>query len=96
MSGSYNFQSMIEQRYQEALDYLYSRIDYSVERSYRYSPEVLDLERVHVLVHALGDPHLDYRSVHIAGTKGKGSVSAMIASILHAAGFNAFESMIKK
>jgi dihydrofolate synthase/folylpolyglutamate synthase len=78
---------MIEQRYQEALDYLYSRIDYSVERSYRYSPEVLDLERVHILIHALGDPHLDYRSVHIAGTKGKGSVSAMIASILHAAGF---------
>jgi dihydrofolate synthase/folylpolyglutamate synthase len=78
---------MIEQRYQEALDYLYSYIDYSVERSYRYSPEVLDLERVYALVHALGDPHLKYRSVHIAGTKGKGSVSAMIASILQAASY---------
>ncbi|HEY45275.1 MAG TPA: bifunctional folylpolyglutamate synthase/dihydrofolate synthase [Anaerolineae bacterium] len=78
---------MIEQRYQEALDYLYSHIDYSVERSYRYSPEVLDLKRVHALVQALGDPHRKYRSVHIAGTKGKGSVSAMIASILQAAGY---------
>ncbi len=78
---------MIEQRYQEALDYLYSHIDYSVERSYRYSAEVLDLERVHAFVRALGDPHLNYRSVHVAGTKGKGSVSAMIASILHAAGY---------
>ncbi len=76
---------MIEQRYQEALDYLYSNIDYSVERSYRYSPEVLDLKRVHALVQALGDPHLKYSSIHIAGTKGKGSVSAMIASILQAA-----------
>ena len=78
---------MIEQRYQAALDYLYSHIDYSVERSYRYSPEVLDLSRVHALVQALGDPHRKYRSVHIAGTKGKGSVSAMIASILRAAGY---------
>jgi dihydrofolate synthase/folylpolyglutamate synthase len=76
---------MIEQRYQETLDYLYSYIDYSVERSYRYSPEVLDLSRVRALLRALGDPHLKYRSVHIAGTKGKGSVSAMTASILQAA-----------
>jgi dihydrofolate synthase/folylpolyglutamate synthase len=76
---------MIEQRYQETLDYLYSYIDYSVERSYRYSPEVLDLSRVRALLRALGDPHLKYSSVHIAGTKGKGSVSAMIASILRAA-----------
>jgi dihydrofolate synthase/folylpolyglutamate synthase len=76
---------MIEQRYQETLDYLYSYIDYSVERSYRYSPEVLDLSRVRALLRALGDPHLKYSSVHIAGTKGKGSVSAMTASILQAA-----------
>ncbi|UCF60750.1 MAG: bifunctional folylpolyglutamate synthase/dihydrofolate synthase [Anaerolineaceae bacterium] len=78
---------MTEQRYQEALDYLYSHIDYSVERSYRYSPEVLDLERVHALVRALGEPQRNYDSVHIAGTKGKGSVSAMVASIMQAAGY---------
>ena len=78
---------MIEQRYQETLNYLYSNIDYSVERSYRYSPEVLDLTRVHALLQALGDPHRKYNSVHIAGTKGKGSVSAMTASILQAANY---------
>ena len=35
----------------------------------------------------LGNPHLAYPTVHIAGTKGKGSTSAMTAALLHAAGF---------
>jgi dihydrofolate synthase/folylpolyglutamate synthase len=74
--------------YQEALDYLYSFVDYSVERSYRYSAEVFELQRVHDLLHAMGDPHQEYRSFHIAGTKGKGSVSSLIASVLRAAGYD--------
>ncbi len=73
--------------YQDALDYLYSFVDYSLERSYRYSAELFDLERMRVLLHALGDPHQAYPCFHVAGTKGKGSVTAMIASSLHAAGY---------
>lgn len=73
--------------YQEALDYLYSFVDYSLERSYRYSAELFDLGRVRTLLHMLGDPHERYPSFHIAGTKGKGSVTAMIASCLRAAGY---------
>jgi len=73
--------------YQAALDYLYSFVDYSVERSYRYSAEVFELQRVHDLLHAMGDPHHEFRSFHVAGTKGKGSVSSMIASVLQAAGY---------
>lgn len=72
---------------QRALDYLYSFIDYGTKRSYRYSPEVFDLERVEKLLHSLGDPQLQYRSVHIAGTKGKGSTAAMIEACLRAAGY---------
>jgi dihydrofolate synthase/folylpolyglutamate synthase len=78
---------MSNDRYQQALDYLYSFIDYSVERSYRYSAEVFELQRVHDLLHAMGDPHHEFRSFHIAGTKGKGSVSSLIASVLRAAGY---------
>jgi dihydrofolate synthase/folylpolyglutamate synthase len=74
--------------YQEALDYLYSFVDYSVERSYRYSAEVFELQRVRDLLHAMGDPHQEYRSFHIAGTKGKGSVSSLIASVLRVAGYD--------
>ncbi len=45
------------------------------------------LERTEELLRLLGNPHYDFKSVHIAGTNGKGSVTAMISSILHEAGF---------
>ena len=72
--------------FDEALDYLYSFVDYSQERSYRYSAEVFDLDRVRRLLQRLGDPQSAYRTIHVAGTKGKGSVSSLIASSLRAAG----------
>jgi dihydrofolate synthase/folylpolyglutamate synthase len=75
--------------YQEALDYLYSFVDYSQERSYRYSAEVFDLARMQILLKRLGDPQDAYPTVHVAGTKGKGSVSSLIASSLTAAGYGA-------
>jgi dihydrofolate synthase/folylpolyglutamate synthase len=73
--------------YQQALDYLYGFVDYSVERSYRYSPDVFDLARVHQLLADLGHPHRTWPSFHVAGTKGKGSTSSFIASVLRAAGY---------
>ena len=48
---------------------------------------VWDLKRVEKLLEKLGNPHLAARTVHIAGTKGKGSTSAMMASILKQAGY---------
>jgi len=71
--------------YPEALDWLYSFIDYGVKRSYRYSPEVFDLARVRELLASLGDPQDRYPTIHIAGTKGKGSTAAMVSSGLRAA-----------
>ncbi len=44
------------------------------------------LERMQSLLRALGDPQKDQRFIHIAGTNGKGSTAAMIASILCQAG----------
>jgi len=73
--------------YQQALDYLYGFVDYSVERSYRYSPDVFDLGRVQKLLSDLGSPQDSWPSFHIAGTKGKGSTSSFIASALRAAGY---------
>jgi dihydrofolate synthase/folylpolyglutamate synthase len=78
---------MPQAAFQEALDYLYSFIDYSVQRSYRYSPEEFDLGRVRQLLAALGDPQEQYPSVHVAGTKGKGSVTALISSCLRLGGY---------
>jgi dihydrofolate synthase/folylpolyglutamate synthase len=78
---------MSTRAYQAAIDYLYSFADYSVERSYRYSADVFELQRVRDLLSALDNPHTRFKSFHIAGTKGKGSVSALIASVLQAADY---------
>lgn len=46
-----------------------------------------DLQRMHRLLGALGDPHKRYPVLHVAGSKGKGSVVALLSSILRAAGY---------
>lgn len=73
-------------RYQTALDFLYSFVDYETSHQPR-SPVNYDLRRMDDLLERLGTPHLRAHTVHIAGTKGKGSTAAMIASILTASGY---------
>lgn len=70
--------------YQTALDYILSFADY--ERLPR-SALVFDLRRVEMLLERLGNPQRVAKSIHVAGTKGKGSTAAMIASILTRAGY---------
>lgn len=76
-----------EKEYQRSLDYIYSFIDLSLTRNLRYSPDRFDLSRMYKLMSLLGDPQLDYDVIHVAGTKGKGSISAMTASIIKEAGY---------
>lgn len=47
----------------------------------------LGLERIRTLLALLGDPQDDFRAIHIAGTNGKGSVAAMLSSILNRAAY---------
>lgn len=77
----------IEPEYQQTLDYLYSYIDFSLVRNLRYSPEKFDLEPMYHFIEVLGEPQKNYPIIHVAGTKGKGSVSAMCAGALQAAGY---------
>jgi dihydrofolate synthase/folylpolyglutamate synthase len=77
----------LEAQYQEALDFLYSFIDYSLKRNFRNAAEKFDLARMRTFMGLLGDPQNDYGIIHVAGTKGKGSVSAFCASILAAQGY---------
>lgn len=72
--------------YQAALDYLYSFVDFSLTKSSRYSAENFNLGRMQELVTQLGHPHQRYPVMHIAGTKGKGSVAALCQSALSATG----------
>lgn len=78
---------MVIDEYQDALNYLYSFIDYGRTHAESLSPHKFDLERMERLMNALGDPHLTYRVVHVAGTKGKGSVCALCASAIMSAGY---------
>ena len=73
--------------YQEALDYIFSFVDYSRTHQANLSPENFDLSRMVDFLDLLGTPHKKFPSLHIAGSKGKGSVSAFCASVLQAAGF---------
>ncbi|MFC1918425.1 bifunctional folylpolyglutamate synthase/dihydrofolate synthase [Chloroflexota bacterium] len=76
----------IDARYQQALDYIYSFIDYETEPRPR-DPVHYDLRRMEELLARLGSPHLKTGTVHIAGSKGKGSVAAMMTSVLTACGY---------
>jgi dihydrofolate synthase/folylpolyglutamate synthase len=64
--------------YQESLDYLTSLGRFGIK---------LGLERTEALLHQLGDPQDLFQGVLVAGTNGKGSVCAMVASVLQAAGY---------
>ncbi len=72
--------------YQKALDYIYSFVDYEAMHQLR-SAANYDLRRMDELLSQLNKPHLKARTVHIAGTKGKGSTAAMIASALTGSGY---------
>jgi dihydrofolate synthase/folylpolyglutamate synthase len=72
--------------YQQALDYLSSYTDYE-KMPMPHDPVFYDLRRVDDLLAHLGNPHLKASSVHITGTNGKGSVAAMVASVLSASGY---------
>lgn len=73
--------------YQHTLEYLYSFVDYSLTHDLRNLPEKFDLERMRVFMEQLGHPERTYPIIHVAGTKGKGSVCASCASALRAAGY---------
>ena len=67
----------MEERLTRTLDWLYSL---------EARGEIYKLERMDAALALIGNPHRKLRAVHIAGTKGKGSVAAMLDSVLRAAG----------
>jgi dihydrofolate synthase/folylpolyglutamate synthase len=76
---------LVDSSFQQALDFIYSFIDY--ERQGPRVRQTWDLRRVEELFNLIGNPHLKSKTVHIAGSKGKGSVAAMTSSVLTTAGY---------
>ena len=72
--------------YNDALDYLFHFTDYERMHKVKKATSIFGLARMNKILEHCGSPHEKLRTVHIAGTKGKGSTAAMLASILRAAG----------
>jgi len=75
------------ENYEQAIEFLFSRINYERLLGTAYSVSDFKLDRMREFLARLGNPQLRIPVVHIAGTKGKGSTAAMIAAILTAAGY---------
>ena len=71
--------------YRQAIDYLSGFTDWERTPAQAFAAVNFDLRRVHSLLARMGDPHRGRRTVHIAGSKGKGSIAAMVAAVLTAA-----------
>ena len=72
--------------YRESLDYLLSLSDIERSRDIVRDLPRFNLERVERLLELVGQPQDCFDSVHITGTKGKGSTAVMIDAVLQAAG----------
>ncbi|GAI11014.1 unnamed protein product, partial [marine sediment metagenome] len=73
--------------YSQAEEYLHSFIDYEKIPGISYASYGYSLKHVEELLHRMGDPHLAAKTVHVAGTKGKGSIAAMIVQVLIVSGY---------
>jgi len=74
------------ERYQQSLDFLFGRLNYERMGSTKYSTADFKLDRMQQLLERLGNPQSRVPTIHVAGTKGKGSTSVMIAEMLSATG----------
>lgn len=79
------FDTFAHMTYPQALDYLYTRLPmFSRIGAAAYKK---DLDNTIALCGFLGDPHKKIKTIHVAGTNGKGSVSHMLAAVLQSAGY---------
>jgi dihydrofolate synthase/folylpolyglutamate synthase len=73
--------------YSQAEEYLNSFVNYEQIPGISYAQPGYSLRHVEELLNRMGNPQLAARTIHIAGTKGKGSVAAMITQVLTSSGY---------
>ena len=75
-----------ENIYQKSLDLVMGLADFERDKTFP-GHSGFHIERMELLLKKLGNPHLKIPTIHVAGTKGKGSTSAMISQILISQGY---------
>tara|TARA_R110002049_G_scaffold206788_5_gene377217 strand:+ start:590 stop:1807 length:1218 start_codon:yes stop_codon:yes gene_type:complete len=71
--------------YQDTLNWMFSQLPmYQKQGKSAYK---VDLDNTILLINHLKNPHKNFKSIHVAGTNGKGSTSHMLASVLQEAGY---------
>jgi dihydrofolate synthase/folylpolyglutamate synthase len=73
--------------YRDTLAYIYTYTNYERKGLPKYTMTHYDLGRIETLLDRLGNPHREFKSLLIAGTKGKGSTAAFSESMIRAAGY---------
>ena len=73
--------------YTTALRWLYEHVDHERMRLVRYDERTFSLDRMRRLLNQLDAPHTQLKAIQVVGSKGKGSVCAMLASMLQACGY---------
>jgi dihydrofolate synthase/folylpolyglutamate synthase len=73
--------------YRKAIGYLFERTDYEKQERLRYNVTTFNLNKMQKLLSLVGNPHKKIHTVHIGGTKGKGSTATMLAKMLEANGY---------
>jgi dihydrofolate synthase / folylpolyglutamate synthase len=73
--------------YSTAVRFLYDRADVERMRVVRYDEKTFKLDRMRKLLSLLENPHEQFKTVHVAGTVGKGSTVAMIAAMMQGGGY---------
>ncbi|MBU1627904.1 bifunctional folylpolyglutamate synthase/dihydrofolate synthase [bacterium] len=72
---------------EEAVSFVYSFINYEKKTNFTYNTKSFDILKFEELLNGLGSPHQQYKTIHVVGTKGKGSTCAILSSLLTRAGF---------
>ena len=71
--------------YKETVDWLFNQLPvYQIDGVFKYK---LDLSSIKLVCKKINNPQNNFKSIHIAGTNGKGSTSHMLASILQESGY---------
>jgi len=78
----------LEKEYNEALDWIYGYTNLEINRNRDLAAKEMKLSKIENLLKKTDNPHFNKKIIHIAGSKGKGSVSYLLENIIRDAGFS--------